>query len=282
MDAKRTCFVISPIGNDASEQRKRSDLVLKHIYKAALEPLGYTVVRADEISEPGSITLQVIERILSSDLVIADLTDHNPNVFYELAVRHASEKPVIHVIATGQKIPFDIADMRTISVETDLEGADRSRNEIAAQAKQIQAGHAGQTPVRLAGVLKHLESSKSEEKIILRQILDVVTESRSMNGEQIARVRHQVEQMTDEMMRRMTDHIRYALDRVNMNIASLVRKQEEPGFWATLLDGIVNIQPVIERAQMIQNDKSISFSKALQIATAEEATKSSIKTPTKA
>jgi hypothetical protein len=103
-----------------------------------------------------------------------------------------------------------------------------------------------------------------------------------MTDEQIARVRHQVERMTDEMMRRMMEHIRYALDRVNMNIESLVRKQEEPGFWATLFDGIVNMQPVIERAQVIQNDKSISFGEALQIASAEEAAKPSIKTPTKA
>src|SRR3954453_18320013 len=99
MNKSKTCFVISPIGAADSPQRKRADIVLKHIFKHALEPLGYAVVRADEISQPGSITLQVLERVLESDLVIADLTDHNPNVFYELAVRHASQKPVIHVIA---------------------------------------------------------------------------------------------------------------------------------------------------------------------------------------
>jgi len=52
-----------------------------------------------------------------SDLVIADLTYHNPNVFYELAVRHLNKKPVIHLIKKGEKIPFDINDRRTIFYE---------------------------------------------------------------------------------------------------------------------------------------------------------------------
>jgi hypothetical protein len=273
MDAKKTCFVISPIGSDASDQRKRSDLVLKHIFKVALEPLGYTVVRADEISEPGSITLQVLERILSSDLVIADLTDHNPNVFYELAVRHASEKPVIHVIATGQKIPFDIADMRTISVDTDLDGAERSRNEISAQALQIQTGRTGQTPVRLAGVLKHLESSKSEENIIMRQILDALTESRGMTENQI---RVMFSRM-DEMMH----YIRHTVENVNMDVKSLVRRQEEPGFWSTIFEGLLNMSPIFEKVQAMQKERNISFQEALQLVGAEELKKSAASTPDK-
>lgn len=178
-DKKKSCFVISPIGTSGTPERKRADLVLKHILKASLEPLGYEVIRADEISQPGSITLQVLERVLQSELVVADLTGHNPNVFYELAVRHASEKPVIHVIQSGQKIPFDIADLRAIFIDTDLEGAERSRNDLAAQVKQIEAGHLGETPVKLAGVLKHLDAGKSEDKIILKQLLDGMTELRS-------------------------------------------------------------------------------------------------------
>ena len=122
---KKTCFVISPIGSADSETRERSDKALKHVFKAALEPRGYQVIRADEISVPGSITLQVLEKVLESDLVIADLTEHNPNVFYELAVRHASEKPVIHVIDATETIPFDIADLRAIRLEASQRASGR-------------------------------------------------------------------------------------------------------------------------------------------------------------
>jgi len=86
---KKSCFVIAPIGQEESETRNRSDLVLKHIIKPAAEECGYKAVRADEISEPGIITTQVIQRLIDDDLVIADLTERNPNVFYELAIRHA-------------------------------------------------------------------------------------------------------------------------------------------------------------------------------------------------
>jgi hypothetical protein len=184
-ESRKSCFVISPIGADGSPERKRADLVLKHIFRAVLEPLGYDVVRADEISIPGSITLQVVQRVLQSALVIADLTDQNPNVFYELAVRHASGNPVIHVIQTGQKIPFDIADLRTIHMDLDLDGAERTRAAVAAHVKEIEAGHLGENPVKLAGVIKHLESGNSEEKIVLKQILDGISEARSTDRQMV-------------------------------------------------------------------------------------------------
>ena len=49
--------------------------------------------------------------------VIADLSDHNPNVYYELAIRHAVRKPFIHIIQTRDKLPFDVQNMRTIQVD---------------------------------------------------------------------------------------------------------------------------------------------------------------------
>ena len=85
---KPTCFVIAPIGPKDSDIRKHSDKVLKHIFKKALAD-KYDVKRGDEIDEPGMITSQVLREVQESHLVVADLTGHNPNVLYELAVRHA-------------------------------------------------------------------------------------------------------------------------------------------------------------------------------------------------
>jgi hypothetical protein len=83
---------------------------------ATVEP-KLRVVRADKITQPGMITKQVIEYLLKSRLVVADLSYHNPNVFYELAVRHATGKPVIHIKRTSDPIPFDNKDFRTIDIE---------------------------------------------------------------------------------------------------------------------------------------------------------------------
>ena len=49
-----------------------------------------------------------------ADLVVADLTDHNPNVFYELAIRHALQLPLVQLIDSAQDLPFDIKAMRTV------------------------------------------------------------------------------------------------------------------------------------------------------------------------
>jgi hypothetical protein len=75
-----------------------------------LETLGYsTIKRADQMPEPGMITNQIIQQLLTCDLVVADLAGSNANVFYELAIRHAARKPSIHLFLPQQKIPFDLA-----------------------------------------------------------------------------------------------------------------------------------------------------------------------------
>lgn len=108
MNDEATCFYICPIGLSESATRKRSDQIFLHIVSATLAPLGYQISRADQLDQSGVITSQIIDGLLNSDLVVADLTDHNPNVYYELAVRHAVGKPFVQLIAEGQKLPFDI------------------------------------------------------------------------------------------------------------------------------------------------------------------------------
>ena len=137
-----TCFYITPIGDDDSENRKHSDLFLGSIIEPAIEPLGLKVVRADSIDQPGLITNQIIEYILRSKLVIADLSFNNPNVFYELALRHVSRLPTIQIVRKGDKIPFDIGNFRTIILDcTDIytlvPKLETYKSEIAAQARRV-------------------------------------------------------------------------------------------------------------------------------------------------
>jgi hypothetical protein len=114
----RVCFYITPIGAEGSEERQHSDLFLGSIIEPALEEFGLDVVRADRIEEAGMIGRQVVEHILRSRLVIADLSFHNPNVFYELALRHASGLPTVQIIRTSDRLPFDVNQVRTIQIDT--------------------------------------------------------------------------------------------------------------------------------------------------------------------
>ena len=130
-----SCFFISPIGDDASEVRKDSDRVVKRIVQPAVQPLGYNVVRADEIGQPGLIDHQIIQMVTESPLVIADLTGHNPNVFYELALRHVTGLPCVQIIKTGQSIPFDIMMVRTVPYDLSPNKATQAVADIAEQVK---------------------------------------------------------------------------------------------------------------------------------------------------
>ena len=112
------CFYITPIGSEGSEERQHCDLFLGSIIEPALEEFNLRVVRADKIEKPGMITRQIIEYILKSRLVIADLSFHNPNVFYELSLRHACRLPTVQVVRKSDRIPFDIDQFRTIQIDT--------------------------------------------------------------------------------------------------------------------------------------------------------------------
>jgi hypothetical protein len=136
-----TCFYITPIGDEDTDQRRHSDLFLGSLVEPALEPFGLKVVRADAIDKPGVITRQIIDYLLRARLVIADLSFHNPNVFYELALRHMARLPVVQLIRAADKIPFDLHQVRTIRIDTTdiyalVPKIDTYRSEISSQVRR--------------------------------------------------------------------------------------------------------------------------------------------------
>lgn len=146
---KKTCFIISPIGEEDSETRRKANQVLKFIISPVFEETDYEIIRADNIEKTGIITNQIIMHVLNADIVIADLSNKNPNVFYELALRHAARKPLIQIISKGEKIPFDVSAMRTIMYTLDLEGAERAKDEITAFLRSMPK-HQIESPVSIA------------------------------------------------------------------------------------------------------------------------------------
>jgi hypothetical protein len=111
------CFYITPIGSDDSEQRKHADFFMEYVIAPAIKEFDLRLVRADQIGKPGMIGKQVLEHILHSRLVIADLSFHNPNVFYELCLRHATRLPTVQIIRASESIPFDINQYRTAKID---------------------------------------------------------------------------------------------------------------------------------------------------------------------
>ena len=109
MAATKVCFFITPIGHPNSDIRNRADKIQKYILNEVMAG-KYKVLRADALPQPGSISHQVIKWLDQADLVVADLTGANPNVIYELAIRHSFNKISIHLINKAETIPFDLKD----------------------------------------------------------------------------------------------------------------------------------------------------------------------------
>jgi hypothetical protein len=172
--SKKTCFVICPIGDDGSNERKWSDDLLECIISPVVEKMGYLPpIRADKISESGIITRQIVDLLIDSDLVIADLSYRNPNVCYELAVRHVAKKPFIHMIRTGHKIPFDTASNRAILVDLDIRSAKKAMEDLEHHISSIKNGNFEMdNPIGTALTLRDLKSSGDPSKIISADLME--------------------------------------------------------------------------------------------------------------
>ncbi len=178
---QKVCFVISPIGIEGSADRVKSDQVLNHIIGPSVKQCGYDPIRADQISEPGIITSQIIQHILDSPLVVADLSGHNPNVFYEMALRHAIKKPIVQIIHATEKIPFDVAANRTVFFDhKDLDSVAKAKEEISKQIRHVEKNPLDvDTPISVTVELKSLRNSDNPLEKSYAEILAMLTEIRS-------------------------------------------------------------------------------------------------------
>lgn len=161
------CFVVSPIGPQGSDTRRRADNVLNHVIRPAAAELSLTVRRADQIDAPGSITSQIIQRLLAAKAVVVDLTDHNPNVYYELAVRDSFKLPVVLVAEDGTALASDIVGQRTIFFDSkDLASVAAAIPRIRQALKDAIANPAAASPVQAAAQLGALSAGNAEQQVV--------------------------------------------------------------------------------------------------------------------
>lgn len=143
----KTCFIITPIGPDDSIIRRQADGVIDAVIEPVLENLGFKVTVAHRMHEGGSITNQVIQNVINSELVVANLTGLNPNVMYELAIRHAIRKPLIQICEKDTNLPFDISEQRTIFYTNDMKGTVELKASFEAMVDRALKGEKTDNPI---------------------------------------------------------------------------------------------------------------------------------------
>jgi tetratricopeptide (TPR) repeat protein len=137
------CFVLMPFGTktDAAGRVTNFDSVYQKVIAPAVVAAGLEPVRADEEKIGGTIHKPMFERLMLCHYAVADITGANPNVFYELGIRHALRpRSTVILFVEGTVIPFDIALVRGIAYKTDGRGEPiDAQGPIAAVAEQLRA-----------------------------------------------------------------------------------------------------------------------------------------------
>ncbi|WP_145987846.1 tetratricopeptide repeat protein [Streptomyces hygroscopicus] len=130
MTAVKNCFVVMPIRKPGTNEYEHYRALRDTVVEPVIKELGYTVTRADDVAKSGAITADIIQRLATSDLVVADLTDLNANVFYELGIRHSlrGQGTVMMVDVERTEIPFDLKPYRIIEFTSDLRGIEKLRS----------------------------------------------------------------------------------------------------------------------------------------------------------
>ena len=152
MDAKITppplCFVLMPFGRkaDATGRTTDFDAVYQDIIAPAVQEAGLEPIRADEERVGGTIHKPMFERLMLCDYAVADITGANPNVYYELGIRHAMRpRSTVILFAEGTTLPFDIAQLRGVPYRTGENGAPLDPKSCVAKVA-AQLGAARQNP----------------------------------------------------------------------------------------------------------------------------------------
>lgn len=183
---EKCCFIVAPIGANGSDVRRATEGLMDAVLRPLLgDKFGYKVEIAHEISVSGSITDQIINNLLESELVVVDLTGLNPNVMYELAIRHCTGLPLIVMARDGTDLPFDVVQERTIFYHNDMHGVVELSARLEAAVEAIhESGGQIDTPVsraRQSRVVKEkIMSGEGKDADVAEFLLNQLSEIKNL------------------------------------------------------------------------------------------------------
>lgn len=116
----KICFIIMPISDIPEYPTGHFKRVYEHVIKPACIEAGFEPIRADDVEKTNNIALDIVQKVIESDMALCDLSAKNPNVLYELGIRQAFNKPVTLIKDFRTSRIFDISGFRDIEYDENL------------------------------------------------------------------------------------------------------------------------------------------------------------------
>lgn len=192
-DRRRNCFVVMPFGRTPEEHRWFRgwyDLVIK---EAILTSNHYPVLSAN-LDAPSAINDEIRSHLAYDPMVVVDLggmisTDPpNPNVMYELGIRHALNLPLVIMAWQGQTLPFDISNQRVLVERRELVDVPLNRERLVRFIREAEQGNFYR-PMEAVGRVANL--ALAEESLdrgsVLRNLIREVRDLRQTQSHQVRR-----------------------------------------------------------------------------------------------
>ena len=138
----RRCFVILPYpASDEEASAPDFDAVFEELIRPVIEDLNLDIIRADRVSRSGLIHKEMIENLLESDVVIADVTLGSPDVFFELGIRQTARRAGTVILRHARSTaPFSISGMRAVDYELEARGG-ISRQQVIEDCRTLLRTH---------------------------------------------------------------------------------------------------------------------------------------------
>ncbi len=111
MEKKPRAFILMPFDSEF-------DSIYDTLIKQSLQEAGYEVTRADSLLDQRNILREIVVGITDADLIVADLTTNNPNVFYELGLSHGLGRATVLLAQSISDVPFDLRSYKIHIYET--------------------------------------------------------------------------------------------------------------------------------------------------------------------
>ena len=176
---EKICFILTAIGESGTETRDRADEVFSYLISPVCEELGYKPVRVDQVDAVDNINETIINYLKTAPMVVADMTDHNPNAFYELGFRQALELPLVPIIQAGNRLPFDVISQRTVFYNLSVGKIEQSKKDLKAKMKSFENFEMPESRIDKSVTLDELDDKLTKK---LNKILKLLEKQQSYSS----------------------------------------------------------------------------------------------------